>query len=183
MAASYSQGIGSSPRITGTIGFADHADNAPELWSYGHRNVQDAAHHPQTGELWTVGHGPHGGDELNRAQPGDNHGWPEVPYGIEYRGEPVNEGITKRQGMVQPVYYWDPVIAPAGMVFYAGDRPRSGRATCSSAGLKPSASRDWCCRATGLWPNNGCPSATACATSGRARTVPSTWSPTRATAR
>lgn len=102
--------------------FADGADGAPEVWSYGHRNIQAADRHPVTGELWTIEHGPRGGDELNQPQPGHNHGWPEVAYGIEYRGGLVGEGITARDGVEQPVYYWDPVIAPSGMDFYEGDR-------------------------------------------------------------
>ena len=116
--------------------FADHAENAPELWSYGHRNLQAAVSHPETGQLWTVEHGPRGGDELNRPGPGDNHGWPEVTYGIEYSGQPVNEGITKRQGVVQPVYYWDPVIAPSGMEFYNGDRFPAWQGDLFVGGLK-----------------------------------------------
>jgi glucose/arabinose dehydrogenase len=101
--------------------FVEHEENAPEIWSYGHRNLQAADRHPETGELWTVEHGPRGGDELNRPQPGRNYGWPTISYGVEYSGEPVYEGITKKEGMEQPVYYWDPVIAPSGMEFYEGD--------------------------------------------------------------
>lgn len=100
--------------------FTGHEENAPEIWSYGHRNVQGADRHPETGDLWTVEHGPRGGDEINQPRPGRNHGWPTIAYGIEYSGEPVYEGITERQGMEQPVYYWDPVIAPSGLEFYEG---------------------------------------------------------------
>src|SRR5690606_29477131 len=92
-----------------------------EIWSYGHRNIQGAALHPQTGELWLVEHGPQGGDELNIARAGRNYGWPVISYGEEYSGAPVNGGIAVREGMEQPVYYWDPVIAPGGMLFYRGD--------------------------------------------------------------
>lgn len=91
----------------------------PELWSYGHRNVQSAALDAE-GRLWTAEHGPRGGDELNRPQAGLNYGWPVITYGIDYSGRPIGEGITVREGMEQPVYYWDPVIAPAGMAFYQG---------------------------------------------------------------
>jgi glucose/arabinose dehydrogenase len=91
-----------------------------EIWSYGHRNLQSAALDPQ-GRLWTVEHGPLGGDELNRPEAGANHGWPDVTYGLNYNGEPMGEGITQKDGIVQPVYYWDPVIAPSGMAFYQGD--------------------------------------------------------------
>lgn len=92
-----------------------------EIWSYGHRNVQGADVHPETGALWTVEHGPQGGDELNNPLPGRNYGWPVISYGEEYSGLPVNEGIAVRDGMEQPVYYWDPVIAPGDMDFYRGD--------------------------------------------------------------
>jgi glucose/arabinose dehydrogenase len=92
----------------------------PEIWSYGHRNIQSAALHPETGELWEVEHGTRGGDELNIARKGLNYGWPTVAYGIEYRGGPIFEGITRKEGTEQPAYYWDPVIAPSGMLFYTG---------------------------------------------------------------
>lgn len=91
----------------------------PEIWSYGHRNLQSAALAPD-GSLWTVEHGPRGGDELNRPEPGKNYGWPIITYGIDYNGRPIGSGITAREGMEQPVYYWDPVIAPSGMAFYEG---------------------------------------------------------------
>lgn len=89
----------------------------PEIWSYGHRNIQSAAIGPD-GALWTVEHGPRGGDELNRPEPGRNYGWPVITYGQDYSGRPIGEGITAQDGMEQPIYYWDPVIAPSGMVFY-----------------------------------------------------------------
>ncbi|MFG5119795.1 PQQ-dependent sugar dehydrogenase [Methylorubrum sp. POS3] len=92
----------------------------PEIWSYGHRNVQAAALDGQ-GRLWTVEHGPRGGDELNRPRPGLNYGWPVVTYGIEYSGEKIGDGQTQAGGTVQPVYYWDPVIGPSGMAFYDKD--------------------------------------------------------------
>ena len=92
----------------------------PEIWSYGHRNVQGATLHPQTGELWTVEHGTRGGDELNVARRGRDYGWPTIAYGIEYQGAPITGGIQHREGMEQPRYYWDPVIAPGGMTFYTG---------------------------------------------------------------
>ena len=92
----------------------------PEIWSYGHRNLQ-AATLDGEGRLWTVEHGPKGGDELNRPEAGKNYGWPKVTYGIEYSGGPVGEGITALEGTEQPVYYWDPVIGPSGMAYYNGD--------------------------------------------------------------
>lgn len=95
----------------------------PELYSIGHRNPQGLAIHPETGELWQGEHGPRGGDEINRIQPGKNYGWPVITYGIEYSGEPIgNPPIQQKDGMEQPVYYWDPVISPSGMIFYKGSR-------------------------------------------------------------
>jgi glucose/arabinose dehydrogenase len=101
--------------------FATRAGARPEVWSYGHRNVQAAALHPTTGELWTVEHGARGGDELNRPMAGRNYGWPVITYGVDYSGARIGEG-TARQGMEQPVYYWDPVIAPSGATFVTGNR-------------------------------------------------------------
>ena len=92
----------------------------PEIWSIGHRNIQSAALHPSTGELWEIEHGTRGGDEINVAQKGKDYGWPTIAYGIEYRGGPITGGITAQEGMEQPRYYWDPVIGPSGMVFYTG---------------------------------------------------------------
>jgi glucose/arabinose dehydrogenase len=92
----------------------------PEIWSYGHRNVQAATIHPTTGELWEVEHGTRGGDEINISRAGRDYGWPTIAYGIEYQGGPITGGITQQDGMEQPVYYWDPVIAPSGMTFYTG---------------------------------------------------------------
>jgi glucose/arabinose dehydrogenase len=92
----------------------------PEIWSIGHRNLQGATLHPQTGEFWTVEHGSRGGDELNRPQAGKNYGWPVISYGREYSGKKIGEG-TSKPGMEQPVHYWDPSIAPSGMTFYTGD--------------------------------------------------------------
>jgi glucose/arabinose dehydrogenase len=92
----------------------------PEIWSYGHRNVQSAGLHPHTGHLWTVEHGARGGDELNRPEAGKNYGWPVISYGVHYSGAKIGEG-TAKPGMEQPIYYWDPVIAPSGMTFYTGE--------------------------------------------------------------
>lgn len=101
--------------------FLNDANARPELYSYGHRNVQGLAFHPATGDLWENEFGPRGGDELNLIQPGKNYGWPTITYGIEYSGDKVGEGITQKEGMEQPVYYWDPVISPSGMTFYSSD--------------------------------------------------------------
>ncbi|HXV85209.1 MAG TPA: PQQ-dependent sugar dehydrogenase [Gemmatimonadales bacterium] len=93
----------------------------PEIWSYGHRNIQGAALHPVTGALWTVEHGAMGGDELNMPRPGRNYGWPVITFGLDYSGARIGEG-TAKAGMEQPLYYWDPSIAPSGLMFYTGDR-------------------------------------------------------------
>ena len=100
--------------------FFGKAGVKPEIWSYGHRNIQGAALHPTTGELWTIEHGTRGGDELNIARKGKDYGWPTIAYGIEYGGGTITGGITAKEGMEQPIYYWDPVIAPGGMTFYTG---------------------------------------------------------------
>jgi glucose/arabinose dehydrogenase len=100
--------------------FVGQENAQPEIWSLGHRNLQSATIDGQ-GRLWTVEHGPKGGDELNLPQPGKNYGWPEVTYGVEYSGEKVGEGITQMADTEQPIYYWDPVIAPSGMAYYDGD--------------------------------------------------------------
>jgi len=94
----------------------------PEIWSIGHRNLQGAAIHPETGQLWTVEHGAKGGDELNHPEAGKNYGWPVITYSREYSGEPIGEGLTEKDGMEQPVHYWTPSIGPSGMVFYTGDK-------------------------------------------------------------
>ncbi|GLU52781.1 PQQ-dependent sugar dehydrogenase [Dyadobacter frigoris] len=101
--------------------FIGKAGAKPELYSYGHRNVQGLAFHPVTGDLWEVEFGPRGGDELNRIEPGKNYGWPTITYGIEYSGKKVGEAIQQKDGMQQPVYYWDPVVSPSGITFYSSD--------------------------------------------------------------
>jgi len=108
---------GSIPRTNPFIG---REGVRPEIWSYGHRNLQSAAIDP-SGRLWTVEHGARGGDELNRPEAGKDYGWPTISYGTEYSGRPIGEGLTAKSGMEQPVYYWDPVIAPSGLAFYTGD--------------------------------------------------------------
>jgi glucose/arabinose dehydrogenase len=93
----------------------------PEIYSYGHRNVQNLAFHPVTGDIWTAEFGPMGGDELNLVKPGKDYGWPAITYGLEYSGAKVGEGIQQKEGMEQPVYYWNPSISPSGMSFYSGN--------------------------------------------------------------
>jgi glucose/arabinose dehydrogenase len=103
--------------------FVGKAGARPEIWSYGHRSIQAAALHPQTGELWTVEYGPQSGDEINVLRKGRNYGWPTISYGVNYgpAKAPITGGETQRPGMEQPLYYWDPTIAPSGMIFYTGD--------------------------------------------------------------
>jgi glucose/arabinose dehydrogenase len=91
----------------------------PEIWSYGHRNPQGAALHPETGRLWIHEHGARGGDEVNVPEAGKNYGWPVISYGRHYSGAKIGVG-THKEGMEQPVHYWDPSIAPSGMDFYTG---------------------------------------------------------------
>ncbi len=102
--------------------FIGQTGTRPELYSYGHRNVQGLAFHPVTGDLWENEFGPRGGDELNIIKPGKNYGWPAISYGLEYSGDKVGPGKTQQAGMEQPVYYWDPVLSPSGMSFYSGDK-------------------------------------------------------------
>jgi aldose sugar dehydrogenase len=116
--------------------FVSRAGARPEIWSYGHRNVQSAALHPQTGQLWTVEHGARGGDELNRPEAGKNYGWPVISYGVHYSGAKIGEGAAK-SGMEQPVYYWDPVIAPSGMTFYTGEELRDWQGSLLIGSLRP----------------------------------------------
>lgn len=102
--------------------FEGKAGALPEIYSYGHRNTQGLAFHPTTGDLWNNEFGPLGGDELNRIKPGADYGWPTITYGLEYSGDPIgNPPIQQKEGMEQPVYYWDPVLSPSGMTFYTGD--------------------------------------------------------------
>lgn len=100
--------------------FVKDKNARPEIWSWGHRNVQGAALHPVTGKLWITEHGPRGGDEINIPEPGKNYGWPVIGYGIDYSGSKIHES-THRDGMEQPIYYWTPSIAPSGTMFYTAD--------------------------------------------------------------
>ncbi len=99
----------------------NEAGAKPEIYSYGHRNVQNLAFHPVTGDIWTAEFGPMGGDELNLVKPGKNYGWPTITYGMEYSGAKIGDGIQQKAGMEQPVYYWNPSISPSGMSFYSGN--------------------------------------------------------------
>lgn len=103
--------------------FANNPEARPEIYSYGHRNPDGLALHPQTGQLWEAEFGPKGGDELNLILPGKNYGWPVITYGTEYSGAKVGDGIAQKAGMEQPIYYWNPSISPGSMAFYTGSIP------------------------------------------------------------
>jgi glucose/arabinose dehydrogenase len=115
--------------------FVGQSNALPEIWSLGHRNVQAAAFDPQ-GRLWEIEHGPAGGDELNLVEKGKNYGWPLVAYGEEYSGLPIRGAVTAREGYQQPVYYWDPVIAPSGAQFYTGDAFPDWKGSLFVGGMK-----------------------------------------------
>ena len=107
----------------------------PHNFTYGHRNPQGIAIQPGTGAVWTIEHGTRGGDELNLIRPGNNYGWPIAAYGIEYAGGAIEGASTTAEGTVQPVYYWDPVIAPGGMTFYQGEMFPGWQGNALIAGL------------------------------------------------
>ena len=115
--------------------FVDQPGALPEIWSFGHRNVQGAALHPLTGELWTTEHGPRGGDELNITRAGRNYGWPVITWGTEYTGLPLGEG-TAKPGMEQPLHYWVPSIGTCGLAFYTSDRIPGWRGSVFIGGLR-----------------------------------------------
>lgn len=126
---------GSVPKDNPLVG---RAGARPEIWSYGHRNLQGAALHPETGQLWTLEHGARGGDELNFPRAGRNYGWPVITYGVDYSGLKIGEG-TAKDGMEQPVYYWDPVIAPSGAAFYTGSAFPEWKGQLFVGSLRPGA--------------------------------------------
>jgi glucose/arabinose dehydrogenase len=99
--------------------FLNRSDARPEIWAYGIRSPEGFVMAPD-GTLWETEHGPRGGDELNKIQRGKNYGWPIITHGLDYPGGPIGEGIVAKEGLEQPVYYWDPVIAPSGLAFYKG---------------------------------------------------------------
>jgi aldose sugar dehydrogenase len=115
--------------------FVGQSGARPEIWSLGHRNVQAAAFDPQ-GRLWGIEHGTNGGDELNRIEKGKNYGWPVQAYGEEYSGSSIPGAATAREGMEQPVYYWDPVIAPSGAQFYTGESFPAWKGNLFVGGMK-----------------------------------------------
>jgi glucose/arabinose dehydrogenase len=101
--------------------FIGKPDAKPEIYALGFRNPDGFSINPVTGDLWEAEFGPRGGDEINLIKPGGNYGWPVVTYGIEYSGQKVGDGIQQKEGTIQPVYYWDPVISPGCMMFYTGN--------------------------------------------------------------
>lgn len=101
--------------------FLNQPGAMPEIYSYGQRNPQGLDINPATGELWETEFGPRGGDEVNIIKAGKNYGWPVITYGIEYNGNKIGDAIQQKTGMEQPVYYWDPVVSPSGIVFYNSD--------------------------------------------------------------
>jgi aldose sugar dehydrogenase len=113
--------IRSDGSVPGDNPFVGKSGALPEIYSLGHRNTQSATLHPVTRKLWIVEHGAKGGDELNVVEPGKNYGWPTIAYGLEYSGAGIGEGLTAAPNLQQPIYYWDPVIAPSGMAFYTGE--------------------------------------------------------------
>ncbi len=116
--------------------FAGEGGAADQVWTLGHRNIQGAALSPD-GALWTLEHGPMGGDELNRIERGANYGWPEVSYGLNYDGTPVGTGEAQGEGFTEPVYFWDPVIAPGGFLFYEGEMFADWQGDVLAASLTP----------------------------------------------
>lgn len=118
--------------------FINQKDAMPEIFAYGIRNAQSLDIHPVTGEVWEAEFGPRGGDELNIIKAGKNYGWPTITYGIEYAGGRVGEGIQQKEGMEQPVYYWDPVLSPGGMAFYKGNSIPEWRNNLFISGLSSS---------------------------------------------
>jgi aldose sugar dehydrogenase len=122
-------------RVPSDNPFVSRAGARPEIWSYGHRNVQGLAIHPESGDVWTNEHGPQGGDEINRIQPGLNYGWPVVGYGVNYQtGLAIHAG-THRQGMEQPAHLWIPSIGVSGLMIYTGDRFREWKGNLFAGGM------------------------------------------------
>ena len=165
--------------------FVSRAGARPEIWSYGHRNVQGLAIHPETGDLWADEHGPQGGDELNRIEPGKNYGWPVIGFGVNYTtGLAIHTG-THRDGMEQPVQIWVPSIGISGMMFYTGDKfPQWTRQHVHRRHERPAAVASDAQRpARRQRGDAGAADGAASGTSARGRTASSTSSPTIATAR
>jgi glucose/arabinose dehydrogenase len=125
---------GSAPKDNPFFG---RAGARPEIWTYGHRNSESLAFNPWSHQLWSVEHGARGGDEVNIIHEGRNYGWPVISYGIDYSGRPIGAGITQHAGMEQPIYYWDPVLAPSGMAFYDANLFPAWKGSLFVGGLAP----------------------------------------------
>ncbi|MEQ1650961.1 MAG: PQQ-dependent sugar dehydrogenase [Hyphomicrobium sp.] len=125
-------GDGSAPKDNP---FIARDDARPEIWSYGHRNVQGAAIHPETGQLWTTEHAAKGGDELNAPRAGKNYGWPIIAWGTDYNGSAIGDGKSSQEGLEQPVYYWNPSIGTSGLAFYTGDLFKGWKGNVLAGGL------------------------------------------------
>jgi glucose/arabinose dehydrogenase len=122
-------------RVPADNPFVNRAGAKPEIWSYGHRNVQGLVIHPETGDVWANEHGPQGGDELNRIQPGRNYGWPVIGFGVNYTtGLAIHAG-THREGMEQPAHIWVPSIGISGAMIYTGDRFPEWRGNMFAGGM------------------------------------------------
>ncbi|KAB0679660.1 PQQ-dependent sugar dehydrogenase [Aureimonas leprariae] len=115
--------------------FVGQSGARPEIWSYGHRNIQGAALNPETGALWVSEHGPKGGDEVNVAEAGRNYGWPLVSFGVNYDGTPVGTGKQSGEGLTQPIHHWTPVIGASGMAFYTADAAPGWKGSAFFGGL------------------------------------------------
>jgi len=116
--------------------FVDNPNAKPEIYTYGNRNIQGIAMHPETGDVWTIEHGPQGGDELNLMKAGTNYGWPVITYGVNYViGTKIGEG-TEKTGMAQPIHYWVPSIATSSLLFYTGDKFPSWKGNAFVSSLK-----------------------------------------------
>jgi glucose/arabinose dehydrogenase len=122
-------------RVPADNPFVNEAGVRPEIWSYGHRNPQGLAIHPETGDVWANEHGPQGGDELNLIQRGRNYGWPVIGYGVNYGSGTAIHASAERSGMEQPVHYWVPSIATSGLLIYTGDRFPQWRGNIFVGGL------------------------------------------------
>jgi len=121
-------------RVPADNPFVNRTGALPEIWSYGHRNLQGLAIHPTTGDLWETEHGPQGGDELNVIRPGRNYGWPVIGYGLQYGGSVIHAS-SEREGMEQPAHYWLPSIGTSGLLVYTGDRFPAWRGNIFAGGL------------------------------------------------
>ena len=122
-------------RIPDDNPFVDTEGARGEIWSYGHRNPQGLAFHPETGDLWSNEHGPQGGDELNLIEPGNNYGWPVIGYGVNYRTGAIIHESTHKEGMEQPAHVWVPSIGISGLMIYMGDQFPQWRGSVFSGGL------------------------------------------------